>query len=390
MRRILIIAGLFCASWVGATDYYTSPSATGGGTGTYASPFTLQEAADTAVGGETIYVLAGTYALATTANVDWDTNLGTVDSPIRVTGRSVTSTATEALATIDGNGLSAGQNIFDVTVAALIVFDNLRLTGAPLYGVNVTGAAGLSWRLCRIDDAGSHGYYSIATTGRNSFYKCEFDSNGGSGLDVNTTGRGRYLISYCAIHDNVGHGVRDGGASTSLHTAQTGVDHTLIYDNGGSGIVVIALANYPGPRITNCTIVGNTSDGINIDADNGIAKITHNIIALNGGYGINFNGDADTCAWLSNICSYLNTSGHTDVTSGTLPGPGSGHVLADPQLVSVVDGIEDLTPQNAALSVAWAFPAGGSDYSYIGAIQPECTGVAGGGGPLVGPGRLAR
>ena len=387
MRRILIIAGLFCASWVGATDYYTSPSATGGGTGTYASPFTLQEGVDATAADDLLIVIAGTYLLTGTDNIDFDTNTGTPDAPIRISGRDATTTATEALATIVGTGLTAGQNIFDMTLISVILFDNLRLTDSPQYNVYDNGSIVSCWRDCRFDNAGSDGYYVPTTSGGRFFLRCEIDSCTATGFRGSASGRGNPSFNQSTIHDNGSHGIMAGMHGGEENMFPT-LSSSLIYDNGGSGFFSNSTSNYFGVVAQNSTFWGNTGDGISLESAIGVSQITNCIMVDNGGYGINFNGDTNNYAWVERVCSYNNTSGHTDINGGVFPG--AGHVLADPQFVSVVDGSEDLTPQNTNLSIERAFPAGGSDYSYIGAIQPECTGVAGGGGPLVGPGRLAR
>ena len=382
MSRVLLIVALcLLASLVGATDYYTSPSATGGGTGTYASPFTLQEAADAAVAGETVFVLAGTYALS--ATWDLDTNHGNAASAILFTGRNVSTTSTLEMAVINGAGAGVETEAVKLVVEE-ITFEYLRITAGVDDNIDIASTVhNVQLFGCRIDNAGGDGIQSANSTGgRYELFQCEIDSNGANGLSINTTLRGSYVLFNCSVHDNIAHGVYEGSRFN-----EAAYYRSLFYDNGGDGI------NFPaggwGARIANCTFFGNTGDGVDFASNWYNIQIESSIFAKNGGYGMNFNSGAVTMLEITrDICSYLNTSGHIDINGGTLPG--TGHVLADPAFTSEVDGSEDLTPTNTNLSVERAFPAGGSDYSYIGAIQPECTGVAGGGGPLVGPGRLAR
>ena len=387
MRWIFIIGVLFCASWAGAADYYTSPSvAIAAGSGTYTDPWHPNDAADNSAAGDLVYMISGTYSLTETWALD--TASGTSLAPITFRGVDATDTSTLALAIIDGSGAGGGTDAVTMT-KEYIRFESLRFTGGLDDNIHMSSAVNwVLWQSCRIDNAGDDGVWS-ESSGENNLYvmvDCEIDSNGGDGISHLTTLRGGYQSFRCSFHDNIGAGARSGS-----RFGKAIFSHCLFYDNGGGGIIF--NSGGWGATVEHSTFFGNTGSGLDITSTYWGLRVSDSIFFANTAYAIDTNtGDVDVFWQIDNLCSLQNTSGHIDVNGGVLPSTGgTGHVLEDPNFMSETDGSEDLTPQNTNLSTERAFPAGGSDYNYIGAIQPECTGVAGGGGgPLVGPGRLAR
>ncbi|HUU90639.1 MAG TPA: hypothetical protein VM238_05445, partial [Phycisphaerae bacterium] len=71
--------------------YYTTHNAGGGGVGSFVAPWTLQEAADSAVAGDEVRV-CNTGAYTPAAAFNWDTNAGTYQSPISFLGYNATGT----------------------------------------------------------------------------------------------------------------------------------------------------------------------------------------------------------------------------------------------------------------------------------------------------------
>jgi hypothetical protein len=157
---------------------------------------------------------------------------------------------------------------------------------------------------------------------------------------------------------------------------------SLIYDNGGVGVYVGNVAGAATPFITTLhglTVYGNSGDGVYVEADAQL-NILNCIIDTNGGYGVNATSNSLGSIYMRDCQSHSNTSGHTDINGGVLPG--LGHVYEDPGFTSETDGSENLTPSNANLIIAETIAGGdgGTTYRYIGAIQPQA--AAGGGGPV--------
>lgn len=331
---------------------------------------TVQYAADTAVGGDTVLVCAdGTHL--PTATVDFDTNAGTVINPITFRGSAADGTDDGTTATISGSGLGAGTSLINLNKAVNVLYlFNLRLTASKLYGIAVANTGTFFFNNCRVDTSSSHGFYNTQAANTTIIvWNCEIDSNGGSGFDVNTESRSKTEVKFSSIHDNASYGIGDSfyipGYSFPL------IDHCLIYDNGSDGINLRGSSLTGRSEIVANTIYGNTGDGIDLDVDSGVYLVSKNIIVNNGGYGINTHS-----ASLLQVaaCDYNdtsnNTSGAIDINGGVLPG--TGNITEDPQFASVVSGSEDFTPQNKNLMVYKTFPGGGSvDYSYIGAITPK-------------------
>lgn len=348
--------------------YYTSSSASGGGTGAIDNEWTLQEAADNATSSDIVLVKAdGTYSETTT--IDFDTQAAAQQTPVTFRGAASNGDDDGTVATVDGSGLTSAD-LFNLNIASLsISFENLRLTAATDNNVLVSSAvnvATIRFINCRIDNATAMGIECQEASDNLliCLENCEVDSNGTNGCGVNSlNGRGGYAFNHCTIHDNGSNGIQDGISEGGC------VTNSLIYDNGADGIVLNSVDSsiY---KITNTTIFANTGDGIDISSAN-IVMVYNTILRSNGGYGINHNSNGVGGVMLQRLCSHNNTSGHIDINGGTLPG--ANHILEDPNFVSETDGSEDLTPQNTNLAAVYSFQAGGDNYSYIGAIQPQAS-----------------
>lgn len=346
--------------------YYTSSSAAGGGTGAIDSEWTLQEAADSAVADDVVLIKAdGTYS--PTATIDFDTQAAAHGTPIHFRGAASDGTDDGTTATISGASISS-SDIFYINIAMFGVFENLRLTASTARAIEL-GTSFNTGRVqlvnCRLDNSTTGGIFtSESGGGYMSLQYCEIDNNGAWGVHINAAGRGGFRIYKCSVHDNTSGGIQIGIAAGEM------IKNCLIYDNGGDGIDLWNTGTMVGSIASN-TIYGNDGDGIDIHEGVQIPEIVQNIMANNGGYGLNMNSETIYAAWMQQNCSFGNTSGHTDVNSGNLVG--RNNVLEDPNFVSTTDGSEDLTPQNTNLAAAIAFGSGGTDNAYIGAIQPAAS-----------------
>jgi len=348
------------------TTYYAKASATGGGVGSLADPFTLQEAADTATSADLVLVCAdGTYTPSTTIDFDARANLGVF--------RGCNSDGTDdgTVATISGSSLPATTDLLNVNIGnSFVSFQNLRITGATRYNLLInTFAVQVVLENCRVDSSTSHGVYLNNGATKAQLCGCEIDSNSGNGIGTSQVYNGEVILNRCTVHDNTSAGGAFGSGCVS---------DCLIYGNGNDGLQAGASYAYgrPGLVVSGTTFFNNSGDGLYV-LINGHGVVENCIFRSNGEYGISVNGGSGNVNQLvlRNICSHNNTSGHTDINSGTLWG--SGHVLEDPGFTSETDGSEDLTPSNANLYKTLAFPAGGTSYEYIGAIQPQATGGGG-------------
>jgi hypothetical protein len=322
--------------------YYAKHNAGGGGVGSFADPFTLQELLDNTDAGDLGLVCnTGNYTPAATIDVD-NASACTLSNLAVIRGANADGSDDGTIATISGASLGGGADLFNLNVAGLsIKFEGLRITGATQYNINLNTAlnvASISFYRCRIDSASSHGIYNQESTAQfiAMFINCEIDTNGSCGIASAGLGRGGVILINSAVHDNASDGIQD----TQAHSKSEFIA-SLIYDNGGHGIN-LSNDSY-GITIRNCVFFANTSNGINFDdsANTGQLIALNNIFRSNGGYGIDTNGGASGQFVLCDYnCFSNNTSGPMDIA--TL---GSNNVLADPLFTDETDGAEDFTLQ---------------------------------------------
>jgi hypothetical protein len=351
-------------SW--GQPYYSSHNAAGGGAGTIGDPYTLQELIDNTT--TTGFVMAtGTYTPA--AQTDFDTNAGAAGAHVIIRGCASNGDDDGTVATIDYTGVGTG---FSLNLSNLYVtIENLRITGATNY--NVHGDEGSYFRLCNVtmDNAGSYGFYINDSSGKVDLIDCDLHTNGGGGFYASAAGRGRVTALRTLFRDNTGPGCRTSGSNIQ----RCRFTSCLFYDNTTFGLEDVSSAG-DGLFISHCTFALNDSDGANFLTTVGRVYISDSIFEDNGGYGIDTN-TGDIGDYVMVRCSEKdNSTNPIDINGNAFPttGGSGGHVSESANFVSEANGSEDLTPQNSNLYKTIAFPAGGTTYEYIGAIQPQATG----------------
>jgi hypothetical protein len=237
-----------------AGPFYVDPAATGGATGAdWTNAWvTLQTALDTAVAGEIIYA-RGTEVI--TAALDVDTNAGSnAAGHIKIIGCNAAGNRDGTRFVVNANN----NDIHGITLASnmtMIWFENIEVKncgGTTKNGFNFNGTICIG---CRFINCSSHhnsgsGFYNFNGSGGHVVYfRCTAYNNTVCGFKVYATANQRIL--FCSAHDNTGSGIGAGGAY-SLHYG------TLIYDNGDDGINNLSYTE----TVLNCTINGNTDDGI--------------------------------------------------------------------------------------------------------------------------------
>lgn len=330
---------------------YVSSLATGGGVGSLADPWTLQEAADSAAAGDDVMVMDdGTYSLS--SRLEFNTGQG-LSHRIAFFAANSNGVVDGSRVTLDGGGsldnllitLTDGLNLyfsgFDFTGAtdktidlsfytngSRIIFDNCRFTGSPTYHVySREGFNGFRFSIIRSSFTGATAY-ALANQADNLLGKvigCRIFNNGGG---VSTTGSTDTEIDGCLIYNNTGPGI---DADGSFHA-----------------------------RITNCVISGNGGDGVSAAGVDRMS-IRETIFSNNGGYAVNTGaGLQSNFEIFRNNCFYNNASGPVDINGGN---PfGEDNILADPLFVSTVDGSEDfrLQPDSPCIGAGINPPGYGS------------------------------
>jgi len=338
------------------TIYYTKHNAGGGGVGSEADPWTLQEAADQATAGDEVHVLnTGTY---TPAQVDFDTNSGTYATLIQFIGYASDDSAPEQV-TVDATGNSNG---IYVNGEDYLYFQNITVTHG-----------GICWRFmnsdfitltqCKATNSDTnHGFYIGATNVSCygvRFIACEAYGNTQDGLKIGSDSTYRAFgvdIFGGSYHDN-------GAVGIHCDDQVAAIRRCLIYDNGTYGVYfdpTHANARYHIGLLDSSVVHNNSSDGVYINSgSNNIVQISNSIIDNSGGYGINASG-ATTVIGFGNIIPSsgddANTSGATnnitfvgDVLADNL----TGAQIAD--FVDVAEGQEDfrLGSNSDAIGAGW-------------------------------------
>ncbi len=372
MKQFFFIFFLVFSFRAIAGGTYTSHNASGGD-GSFASPFTLQEAADNSTG--TVFVLnTGVYTPNTT--VDFDVHAGSVALPINFRGVNSTTTSTLEMVTISGTDLGASSNLFFLSLNdQYLLFEYLILTSATLRNVYAINRSFMIMKDCRLTGADEFGFYTVDTFANNQFIRCEIDNNGADGYSTNAGSRGRGSFDTCSIHDNVGDGIQIGTPTNGAYCSTKIID-SLIYGNGGDGVFVGSTTPFDGFFAKNVTVWDNTGDGFDIAVNVGKVFINACINYSNGGYGIKTNtGSVLQFYDINNIGSFGNALGHIDINGGILPG--TGNVLENPDFISEIPF--DPTPTNINYLFEIVLPgvSGSGGQEWIGAVQPPET--AGGG-----------
>lgn len=357
-------------------------------------PFTtLQKGVDTVVAGDEVRVCAdGTQS--PTAKIDLDGTSGTQTNLITVKGASARGVDDDTIATISGASLPATTDLFNVPLTGGAIFyrwRSLRLTAATRHNFFIDKDAPHYFENTRIDNAGSAGIMTSASSTAVWLTDCEVDLNGADGLSSDASNRGGFRCFGCSVHDNTGWGVNNDLGMMLLFG-------TLIYDNGSGGVKhSSSSANYNHTHsLINCTIYGNNGDGLKLGSGVGMINLVNTIIASNSGYGINTtSGTIDQLSVLYNNCVWNNTSGELITSDNNYDSDaefaaiGNGNISVDPKFVSTTDGSEDFALQSSspckAAGMHGVSPSGGTGYMDMGALQRQEP-AGGGGGLLVNTG----
>lgn len=197
-------------------------------------------------------------------------------------------------------------NLFEFTQSHLIKFSNFAFTNtattrAACMVSKTTADSSLVCENCTFSGFSSAVLEDWSTTWAFrplQMYGCEVKNSTGSGVRIVDSAH----FFGCYIHDNTSHGILlDSGSDT---TAVCDLQNTVLYNNGGSGVLnsgnqSVTTTAYKYIRAINCTIIGNAVDGVTeiVGAGTlGSALIAFNTIFWgNGvtsgtGYGVNTGG----------------------------------------------------------------------------------------------------
>lgn len=323
--------------------YYTSSTALGGGVGSYADPFTLQEAFDTAIAGDEVRILNdGTYNILST--IDVDTNAGTAGNYITFRGRNSADTAYE-MATISGSSLAINSHILDATgnlnSYTYFIFQDLRFTtttGSGRIWTQVYNRCRRNlWKDCRFDNCSGYGLTCGHDT---SFYNCEFHDN-----SINLFGlRSGSIVSCCSF--------RDGAVGSSNCEGDTLWIGCVFYNFTSN-----AHQTFSGTqRFVHCTFDG-CSRGI---YDCKSALVTNCLFSNLTIEAVNFNSsyyptNIEQLLFIGNY--FYNNTSDINITPNDFMTANNTFAGSDPQYVNTTAGAEDYNLQSGSPAIGTGVPS---------------------------------
>ncbi len=348
------------------------------------------------VAGNKIYVKAtATYTITTTitvtASTKGDATGGKISAEGYTTyrgqrdGRPIITTATNSIAlfTINDNDFWEFIHLKGTSTAATkaVMFNTVTSPSTPFFFHDIVCDGPLAF-------LGGSQWSAIALNG------CEI-TNATSAVSAiaNAAGSGALSVTVqaCDIHDNSCDGFRPGNTGNSTYIFEDN-----IFDTNTVAINFNVTSNNITAHISGNTFVDNT-DGIKFSSNSStpILGLVNNVFWNNSGEGIN--NDDDQATMDANM--RINRNNAFDGVTGTKytqisGGRGEITLTADP---FVDKAGRNFAPNTAAgggallRAVRYAVDAvitASVDYGDVGAVQHQDSG--GGGGPLIGPGRLLR
>jgi parallel beta-helix repeat protein len=362
------------------------------GPGTADQPFcTIKAGAQHAGAGDTVQVVAGTYAGPVTPQTS-----GTAGSPL-------------TFAAAPGVTISGGTNGFAISSKSYVTVQGFKITGTTSYGISVSGSSNITIggntvtysgqpvsgkiaagiKLSNVtastvtgntadhnSDSGMYlasGTSGVTVAGNEASWNAEGYQRNANGINVISSGN--FIIGN-VLHDNEDSGIQFyPGGNNNLAAAN------VTYNNGDHGI---DNYNVTGGRMIGNTVYHNCTTGINVEGTSGNYVVENNVAVDNavypaykgiscsrraGNIGIWDSAPATTTSDYNLV--WLTTSGKTYVWAGTTynslsalqaaSGQEAHGIFADPQFVS---------PSNWNLQLLEGSPAIDSANSAVSGEQP--------------------
>ncbi|NOX58649.1 MAG: right-handed parallel beta-helix repeat-containing protein [Planctomycetes bacterium] len=288
-------------------ERFVTASAGGGGNGSAGSPWTLAEAASSAVAGDRVNIIAATYTLSAAFSPASD---GSRFAPIVWRGYTTTpGDASSPVVTLDINGLA--QHVIDC-LRPYHRFENLTVTGnagvgGAIFGFSILGDVNVLYRCratltnrgvrlpgqgsqligCEVDRWTSGG--GVQISGDNAAaIGCYVHDGGGFGCGFSAPSSGGYY--YCVSAGNVDHGFAAGQSGGTLHRWLV---NCVAHGNSGHGVSINGSTEGQPFLLANCLCTDNALFGI---GGTNIATGTPHVILLGCGFRGNGSGDVDAAA----------------------------------------------------------------------------------------------
>jgi parallel beta-helix repeat protein len=331
----IMFAVLLCwCSAANAATYCVSTMGSDTNQGTELMPFrTLNKGVKLLKPGDTLYVRAGTYA-EFLGNLPGGNSWSTPVTIAAYPGQSVTLRP------------ASGENVFrfDSSSERYIIVEGLIIDGKSISGnaikitsgTNVGTAHHIRFKNCEIRNTPTSGIFVTPGADYNEFINLNVHNNGTTKYDHGLYIRGACnLVSFCQVHDNVGHGIHVYSQDNTTAAHDNVVQSNRIFNNGSRGILIGSGAKniaYNNLVYGNGKVFGapGITVGFGTVSSN---KVYNNTIYNNAGYGITV-GDYGTVTntEIKNNILYLNgADGIRDTGTSTVK---ANNLTSDPKLLN--------------------------------------------------------
>lgn len=353
---------------------YVSSLAAGGGSGTFASPWTLAQAVSSAGATDKVIVMAdGTYNVS--SNLTFAQQPG--QDAFWLIGGNSSGVVDGTRPTLQASGTCTTMLTISGWPNAV---ENLILdcNGIANVGLYFTGSYFAEARKVKVQGFKQYGINAAAAYG--TVVECEI-TGGVSGATAGVLLATGTTVERSWIHDNVCTGVLCGvGAS--------GVVRNRITNNTGASSDGVSVSY--GFNVLDNTIHGNGRHGINYTSIYSIGNSARgNILTGNGGYGLAFTGATFVARkqW-GNNAYYGNTSGPRNSGTGSTTATDDDVTLSGLPYTNAATNDFSLNSTAGAGAlcragrVPGALPGTGTDYLDVGALQHQDAGGGGGGSTM--------
>lgn len=234
------------------TQFYVSPDGSNSNDGSQENPWqTIQYGLDNIQPGQTLNIMAGTYA-----EILYLSRSGSENNSIRIIG--------ESFASVILDGTNVARDLFFVENADHIELANMTFFNAPRAGLRLSRSNNVEIRNCRFTQNGRWGVFTDFSDDT-LIENCEASGSAEehgiyiSNSSDNAVIRGNFVHSnYAAgIQINADPSMGDDGISSNCL-----IENNLVYENGMGGAAAINLASVRDSVIQNNYIYYNYAGGI--------------------------------------------------------------------------------------------------------------------------------
>ena len=279
--------------------------------------------------------------------------------------------------TIDGTGsnisIDANQQsrVFSIGSTATVALAGLTITGgySSIESCGILNSGTLTATNCTITGNSSSGIFNAHNySGAITLINCTITDNSGNGISNSSSHSGAVTVTDCTITNNGGAGIYTWNSAANTLTVTGSVisgnsDAGIAFYSGAlmiitsstisdnlQGIIYAGGGNGPA-AVTNCTIAGNSADGIGIR--DGDLTLRNTIVAKNSSFssssiGVDMYRYAGTLVASNNLIGKSSIANLTNGVNGNIVGTATNPI--DPMFVDAANGDYHLASNSPAIN----------------------------------------